>query len=188
MLRILPLGGGIDGTGFSGTDGKREADAAASPCRARREVDGRPLELSVHTINERLRDARRKLSASSSKEAARLLREAEGAEPNSIGDKQMGDAPNAPRHEQVGHLNRGSIAKRGGILAIGGLVMISLALAMLAFSPTVPPGPASESGLQTQQAAAAETAATAAAREWLSLSTRQNGRRAGPQRASHSGR
>lgn len=41
----------------------------------------RHLGLSVHTVNERLRDSRRKLSASSSREAARLLRDAEGPAP-----------------------------------------------------------------------------------------------------------
>lgn len=38
----------------------------------------RHLGLSVHTVNERLRDARRKLEVSSSREAARLLLEKEG--------------------------------------------------------------------------------------------------------------
>ena len=38
----------------------------------------RSLGLSVHTINERLRDARRKMAVSSSREAARLLLDAEG--------------------------------------------------------------------------------------------------------------
>ncbi|GAA0731919.1 MULTISPECIES: helix-turn-helix domain-containing protein [Sphingomonas] len=33
----------------------------------------RELELSVHTVNERLRDARRKLGVASSREAARRL-------------------------------------------------------------------------------------------------------------------
>ena len=37
----------------------------------------RDLGLSVHTINERLRDARRKMAVSSSREAARLLLEVE---------------------------------------------------------------------------------------------------------------
>ena len=41
----------------------------------------RTLDLSVHTINERLRDARRKMAVSSSREAARLLLEAEGGTP-----------------------------------------------------------------------------------------------------------
>jgi DNA-binding CsgD family transcriptional regulator len=50
------------------------------------------LGLSVHTVNERLRDARRKLSVSSSKAAARLLREAEGAgaPPQLLGDRFSG--------------------------------------------------------------------------------------------------
>lgn len=38
----------------------------------------RDLGLSVHTVNDRLREARRKLGVSSSREAARLLGQAEG--------------------------------------------------------------------------------------------------------------
>ena len=49
------------------------------------------LELSVHTINERLRNARRKLAVTSSKEAARLVFEAEGEAPEFLGHKRMGD-------------------------------------------------------------------------------------------------
>ncbi len=41
----------------------------------------RTLNLSVHAINERLRDARRKLAVSSSRYAARMLLEAEGEPP-----------------------------------------------------------------------------------------------------------
>lgn len=44
----------------------------------------RLLDLSVHTVNERLRHARRKLGVSSSREAARLLAQAEGQDPNSF--------------------------------------------------------------------------------------------------------
>ncbi|WP_267389223.1 helix-turn-helix transcriptional regulator [Sphingomonas sp. GC_Shp_3] len=50
----------------------------------------RSLGLSVHTVNERLRDARRKLRVSSSREAARLLIEAEGEFPKPLGDKGFG--------------------------------------------------------------------------------------------------
>src|SRR3954463_333948 len=53
----------------------------------------RSLGLSVHTINERLRDARRKLEVSSSREAARLLLEAEGGyvspAPDCAGDREI---------------------------------------------------------------------------------------------------
>ncbi|MCH3124608.1 helix-turn-helix transcriptional regulator, partial [Listeria monocytogenes] len=55
----------------------------------------RSLGLSVHTINERLRDARRKMAVSSSREAARLLLDAEGgaglAHPDFLGDGRIGD-------------------------------------------------------------------------------------------------
>lgn len=52
----------------------------------------RLLELSVHTVNERLRDARRKLGVSSSREAARLLAEVEAGRPDLFGDKKIGPA------------------------------------------------------------------------------------------------
>jgi DNA-binding CsgD family transcriptional regulator len=48
------------------------------------------LGLSVHTVNDRLRDARRKLGVSSSREAARLLAEAEQQSPNFLGGKKFG--------------------------------------------------------------------------------------------------
>jgi TonB family protein len=52
------------------------------------------LGLSVHTVNERLRDVRRKLGVSSSREAARLLlaHEAASEPPNNAGDKEIGVA------------------------------------------------------------------------------------------------
>ncbi|MET3710532.1 DNA-binding CsgD family transcriptional regulator [Sphingomonas trueperi] len=50
----------------------------------------RELGLSVHTVNERLRDARRKLGAASSREAARRLAESEAADPQKLGDAPLG--------------------------------------------------------------------------------------------------
>jgi DNA-binding CsgD family transcriptional regulator len=50
----------------------------------------RHLSLSVHTVNERLRDARRKLSVSSSREAARLLFHSEGGDPEFLTDRTLG--------------------------------------------------------------------------------------------------
>lgn len=119
----------------------------------------RHLGLSVHTINERLRDARRKLGTSSSREAARLVHEVEAQDPESLGDKGLGDAP-APAAAQVTlqpARGDGNFRRAGWI--IGGLVMtISLALLALsalsgpnqtpavpvAAAPTVSPTPASE--------------------------------------------
>src|SRR3954462_10968077 len=77
--------------------------------------------LSVHTINERLRDARRKLSASSSREAARLLREAEGADPQSLGDNGIGDAASPSLPQEAGTANTGQHPRAAW--AIGGLAM-----------------------------------------------------------------
>src|SRR4051812_49634677 len=62
----------------------------------------RSLGLSVHTINERLRDARRKMAVSSSREAARILFEAEGGDapssvPESSADMQIGADPTPVR-------------------------------------------------------------------------------------------
>lgn len=49
----------------------------------------RTLGLSVHTVNDRLRDARRKLGVSSSREAARLLAKAEELGPQLLGNKKF---------------------------------------------------------------------------------------------------
>ena len=121
--------------------------------------------LSVHTINERLRDARRKLSASSSREAARLLREAEGAAPQSLGDKGFGDAEAAPAGQEGATTKPGP--HRRAAWAIGGLAMISLAIAALALSAAPQHRPATAA--HSASAPVAESSATKAARTWLAL-------------------
>jgi DNA-binding CsgD family transcriptional regulator/methionine-rich copper-binding protein CopC len=50
----------------------------------------RHLDLSTYVVNERLRDARRKLGVGSSREAARLLALAEADGPKNFGDKDFG--------------------------------------------------------------------------------------------------
>jgi len=50
----------------------------------------RELAISVHTVNEHLREARRHLGVSSSREAARILGRAEGVPPNNWGPKGFG--------------------------------------------------------------------------------------------------
>ncbi|WP_310497118.1 DUF4019 domain-containing protein [Sandarakinorhabdus sp.] len=127
------------------------------------------LGLSVHTVNERLRDARRKMATSSSREAARQLREIEGPAPEKpvhaiIGDAtQAGDAPD-PVHQA----SQGKSRLAGWIT--GGIAM-SLALAFLALAalsasdappPSVPP------------AASAESTTVVAARAWLALVDQDN--------------
>lgn len=92
------------------------------------------LGLSVHTVNDRLRDARRKLGVSSSREAARRLAEMDGDAPNFIGAKEIGDAeadysvdrtrePASPR----------SSGQRLAWLT-GGMLIMSLIIAAVALS------------------------------------------------------
>lgn len=134
----------------------------------------RHLDLSVHTINERLRDARRKLSVSTSKEAARLLRQRE-AVPQSLGDARFGDAPPPPIDQRSGQPSTKPPPPRAA-WAIGGLAMIPFLVTLLALSM---PGQPPQAGPQTPATPAAstreavapakETAATRAASAWLAL-------------------
>jgi DNA-binding CsgD family transcriptional regulator len=135
----------------------------------------RHLGLSVHTVNERLRYARRKLSASSSREAARLLRQAEETFPETLGDELLGDAPPGAIAEQGRQPAAAWLASPRKLWPIGGIAMISSLIALLALSasPQAPdagaaPAPA-HAEAATGPASAAETGATAAARQWLAL-------------------
>jgi DNA-binding CsgD family transcriptional regulator len=91
----------------------------------------RHLGLSVHTIHERLREARRKMSTSSSREAARLLREIEGRPPEWLGDTIMGDVavpcPAVALQQPDG--TRGDWRRTGWI---AGVLAMTISLAVLA--------------------------------------------------------
>jgi DNA-binding CsgD family transcriptional regulator len=130
----------------------------------------RHLGLSVHTVNERLRDARRKLSVSSSKAAARLLREAEGADPETFGDNGIGDAGAAPTGQQDDQPGARSFEPRKA-WAIGGLAMMMFAIAVLALSGAAETTQdrAAPSTAAARGSEVAETPATEAARQWLAL-------------------
>ncbi len=97
----------------------------------------RALDLSVHTINERLRDARRKMAVSSSREAARMLLAAEGGDaplvpgPENLGDNAIGDDIFAPTADQVAAPIPG--AERNRSLILTGVLM-TLALGLLALT------------------------------------------------------
>lgn len=126
----------------------------------------RHLGLSVHTVNERLRDCRRKLGASSSREAARMLREAEGQTPELLGDEALGDASAPDSAQSFDQAASRGLSRRTGWL-IGGFTMtVALALyALTALSGAVDgaaPAPA-------PVPSAAETAAIDGARQWLAL-------------------
>lgn len=129
----------------------------------------RYLGLSVHTINERLRDARRKMATSSSREAARLLREAESAAPKSLGDMQFGDVlARGGEQTAANHEADGAAPRRRWL--IGGTVM-TLVLGAYALAALF--GTAAPSSAPTATAAEspdpASQAAIDAARNFLAL-------------------
>lgn len=129
----------------------------------------RHLGLSVHTINERLRDARRKMDVSSSREAARKLREIEQQTPEPVGYKLFGEADaeigvrKTPASAWMPRMSR-----RTGWIA--GAVLMSLSLALFALS-SLPGNPGMSAAPQSAavSAPAAESAAVHAARQWLAL-------------------
>lgn len=125
----------------------------------------RELDLSIHTINERLRHARRKLEVTSSREAARMLHDAEGERPNLLGDKQMGDAEG--RAGNAGGTASKARIGRAGIIA-GALVM-SFLFALLALSNSLPALQVADGDTRSAQVIAEDAAMEEAARSWLAL-------------------
>ena len=133
------------------------------------------LGLSVHTINERLRFARRKMAVSSSREAARLLFSKEGDAPHSLGDKQLGEARTARDMEEHSAPNAGDATTGRLVSVIGGIAIMSLILATLALSSLpqtetpqarLAPAPSTEAA---RSGAAAESEIMRSARQWLAL-------------------
>lgn len=119
----------------------------------------RELSLSVHTINERLRIARRKLGVTSSREAGRLLLESEGGDPQNLADKELGDAsPPSPGNQWL-------IGPRRARL-FGGIVMSVLAILLVLSSPLVEQ---SDDPGSPQVAATSDAEVESAARDWLAL-------------------
>lgn len=129
----------------------------------------RELGLSVHTVNERLRDARRKLGVTSSREAARRLLAEEGDTPDSLGDKALGDAAEGDAAAGL----TASAARRPLVLATIGVLAMSLLLAAL-FLPASPlsllaPAPAISAAAATDAAETDAAAAARAAEDFLKL-------------------
>jgi DNA-binding CsgD family transcriptional regulator len=135
----------------------------------------RHLGLSVHTINERLRDARRKLGTSSSREAARLLREAEELAPEMFGDKALGDVPALASDQIAPHPDQppGMVPRPGWM--IGGAVM-TMVIAILA-AVALASGGASDADAAKELPAAVDASqqqAERSARQFLALVDARN--------------
>lgn len=137
----------------------------------------RELGLSVHTVNERLRDARRKLGVTSSREAARRLLAEESDSPESLGDKPLGDALAAAPGAPIAASATGRWAWFGlgpglALISIGVLVMSLLLAALLLPAHFISGVPVSLMPASLTPSAAAEpteAAAASAAEDFLKL-------------------
>lgn len=128
------------------------------------------LGLSVHTINDRLRDARRKLGVSSSREAARILGDAEGSAPNFHAGRKIGVATPAFRNQTFGP---SPLQKRKSVSLAwlaGGLICMSLIIAAIMLVSA----PSRTNIAQTSQATAPSSASLPSARSWVALLDNQD--------------
>lgn len=93
---------------------------------------GRTLGLSTNVVNERLRDSRRKLDVTSSREAARLLALAESESPNKFGNKQIGIE--GSQTIRTSSLDSGATSPRGknDRFIVKGLMMTTISAILLA--------------------------------------------------------
>ena len=125
------------------------------------------LGLSVHTINDRLRSARRKLGVTSSREAARILGDAEGGTPQFPAPSQFGMAGPAQAASVSRHSKFARLGNRKLAWLAGGIVVIVLvaAAAMLALTPAQE----AQSQAETATMSQADERARQAALEWLAL-------------------
>jgi DNA-binding CsgD family transcriptional regulator len=131
------------------------------------------LGLSIHTVNERLREARRKLGVGSSREAARLLAQMESQGPNFLGDKQIGvvatEAPGGERdpsenRQRVGH----AFAWFSGGVAIMFAIVVSVAIS-LALQDDGRTRPPTTPIAVSASSSASDQAGAHAAEEWAKL-------------------
>ena len=131
------------------------------------------LGLSVHTVNERLREARRKLGASNSRQAARILAEVERAGPNFSVDKEFGVVGATFRTPNSEHLYRTprrghSIAWLGGGMLIMSLI-IAVGLLSVALQGAGDTRPAAARLISAAALSPSASESAGSAREWLAL-------------------
>ena len=135
----------------------------------------RDLGLSVHTVNERLRDARRKLNVSSSREAARRLAGEEQDSPKIIADKHFGVAREPTDGRVYGRAGSRPYGGHRLVWLTGGMLVMSLVIAaaavLLAFHGEggASTGPAQPVTLAEARPETLDPAATDAARAWVAL-------------------
>lgn len=129
------------------------------------------LGLSVHTINDRLRSALRKLGVTSSREAARILGDAEGGTPQFVAPSQLGMGENEGGATLAGHSKPARLSTRTLAWHAGGIAMIALVAAatMLALTPASESASQSVPQSEFSAIAADDAHSEQAALDWLAL-------------------
>lgn len=130
------------------------------------------LGLSVHTVNERLRDARRKLQVSSSREAARILFETESGDPQNLADKQIGEASAVNDRPLAAAPDAARKRNQLRIGVIAGVIIMSIFLIVLGaslVSDAAPSTVAAATPSPVAATAASESSVVRSARNWLVL-------------------
>ena len=131
----------------------------------------RELDISVHTLNDRLRSARRKLDVTSSREAARVLGEAENLVPKTLVHKPLGVSDSGglaadestADHEQRD--NPSAVWRHKGALIMTSVIAIA-AIAIAVTTTSAPPQTQDDAGAEfTQTSTQSESSALA----WLAL-------------------
>lgn len=127
----------------------------------------RQMDLSVYTVNERLRDARRLLGVSSSREAARLLGESERSGRLSLGDNEIGVAvTGGDVGSQRSGGGRSLVFLAGGVLAMSLIITaVMIAPMLLSASADAPQSPDGTS----PSISVADAASTSDALAWVAL-------------------
>ncbi|WP_271077684.1 helix-turn-helix domain-containing protein [Aurantiacibacter sp. MUD61] len=97
----------------------------------------RELDISVHTINDRLRNARRKLDVSSSREAARILGDAEDATPQNHARNDLGSANGDIGRDPSFHAISESSGSSGSDWRMKGLVIMTCTIAIAALAVAI---------------------------------------------------
>ncbi|MBW6528513.1 DUF4019 domain-containing protein [Sphingomonas sp. RHCKR7] len=131
----------------------------------------RTLDLSVHTVNDRLREARRKLGVSSSREAARRLADMDGTRPNFVVHKEFGHAEAPSYPERTDHPAVPRPTQHRLAWFTGGMLMMSLVIAVVALSTLVGGPNSAQAPASSAQSVSppAETEASSAARRWVEM-------------------
>lgn len=133
------------------------------------------LGLSVHTVNERLREARRKLGVTSSREAARLLADVEQHSPYLSADKKLGEAGAVVDVRRDLQLDRRPVVGPVVWLA-GGMLIMSLIIASVILSSAVNGGgevQAPATVVAATSLSTSESGGSKSARKWVALLDQQ---------------